>query len=73
MTTENQIRRLLLGNDLVKSSPRQRIRKQQSRYFWAITLKTAFSDGDSPRLYNEDPRPAEIELRESLETAVEDD
>jgi hypothetical protein len=25
------------------------------------------------RLYNEDPRPAEIELRESLETAVEDD
>jgi hypothetical protein len=26
-----------------------------------------------PRLYNEDPKPAEIELREFLETAVEED
>jgi hypothetical protein len=30
-----------------------------------------FSVGAAPRLYNEDPRAAEIELRESLETAVE--
>jgi hypothetical protein len=32
-----------------------------------------FSVGSDPRLYNEDPRPAEIELRESLEMPVEDD
>jgi hypothetical protein len=32
-----------------------------------------FSVGADPRLYNEDPRPAEIESRESLETTVEDD
>jgi hypothetical protein len=29
--------------------------------------------GSALKLYNEDPRPAEIELRESLEMAVEDD
>jgi hypothetical protein len=28
---------------------------------------------DAPRLYNEDPRPLEIKLRESLEIALEDD
>jgi hypothetical protein len=33
-----------------------------------------FSVGAAPRLYNEDPRPAEkSELRKSLDTAVEDD
>jgi hypothetical protein len=32
-----------------------------------------FSVGADQRLYNEDPRLAEIELREILETAVEDD
>jgi hypothetical protein len=32
-----------------------------------------FSVGAEGRLYNEDPKPAEIELRESLKTAVEDD
>jgi hypothetical protein len=34
-----------------------------------------FSVGSAPRLYNEDPRPADIlvEFRESLEMAVEDD
>jgi hypothetical protein len=32
-----------------------------------------FSVESAPRLYNVDPRPAEIELRESLEMAVEDD
>jgi hypothetical protein len=32
-----------------------------------------FSVVSDPRLYNEDPRPAELELRESLETEVEDD
>jgi hypothetical protein len=31
------------------------------------------SVGADPRLYNEDPEPAERELREYLETAVEDD
>jgi hypothetical protein len=36
-------------------------------------METVFSVGSTPRLYNEDPKPAEIELRESLETAVEDD
>jgi hypothetical protein len=30
-----------------------------------------FSVGSTSRLYNEDPRPAEIELRESLQTVVE--
>jgi hypothetical protein len=32
-----------------------------------------FSIGSAPRLYNEDARPAEIELRESPEMAVDDD
>jgi hypothetical protein len=32
-----------------------------------------FSVGIDPRLYNEDYRAAGIELRESLEVAVEDD
>jgi hypothetical protein len=32
-----------------------------------------FSVGFTPRLYNEDPKPAEPELREPLEAAVEDD
>jgi hypothetical protein len=32
-----------------------------------------FSGGADPRLYNEDYRPAESELRESLETAVKND
>jgi hypothetical protein len=32
-----------------------------------------FSVGANPRLYKEDPRPAELELRKSLEMAVEDD
>jgi hypothetical protein len=32
-----------------------------------------FSLGADSRLYNEGPRRAEIELRESLETVVEDD
>jgi hypothetical protein len=31
-------------------------------------METVFSVGSAPRLYNEDPRPAE-----SLEMAVEDD
>jgi hypothetical protein len=35
-------------------------------------METMFSIGSAPRLYNEVPRPAEIELRESLEIAVED-
>jgi hypothetical protein len=36
-------------------------------------METVFSLGSAPRLYNENPRPAEIEMRESLEAAVEDD
>jgi hypothetical protein len=32
-----------------------------------------FSVGSAPRLYNEDPRLAEMKLRESFETAVDDD
>jgi hypothetical protein len=35
-------------------------------------METVFSVGVDPRLHNENPRPAEIELRESLETAVAD-
>jgi hypothetical protein len=35
-------------------------------------METVFSVGPYPRLYSEDPRTAEIELRESLEAAVED-
>jgi hypothetical protein len=61
------------GNDSVTRFPRQRILKQQSSYFWAITMETVFSVGSYPRIYNEDPRPTEIESRESLEIAVEDD
>jgi hypothetical protein len=36
-------------------------------------METVFSIGSVPRLHNDDPKPAETELRESLETAVEDD
>jgi hypothetical protein len=32
-----------------------------------------FSVGAAPRLYNEDPWPVEMELRESFQVAVEDD
>jgi hypothetical protein len=32
-----------------------------------------FSVGSDPRLYNEDPRLDDLELRDSLEMAVEDD
>jgi hypothetical protein len=35
-------------------------------------METMFSVGSAPRLYNEDPRPAEEYLRKPLETAVED-
>jgi hypothetical protein len=36
-------------------------------------METVFSVGSGPRLYKEDPRRAELEFRESLEMAVEDD
>jgi hypothetical protein len=36
-------------------------------------VETVFSVGSALKLYNEDPRPAELELRESPEMAVEDD
>jgi hypothetical protein len=36
-------------------------------------MEVVFSVGSAPMLYNEDPRLAEIELRESLETADVDD
>jgi hypothetical protein len=38
-----------------------------------VSTPLLFSVGADPRLYNEDPRPADIELRESLEMVVEDD
>jgi hypothetical protein len=73
MTPESQSRRSLLGNDSVSRFPRQRIRKQQWKYCWAIMMELVFSVGSATRLCNEDSRPAERHLRESLETAVEDD
>jgi hypothetical protein len=36
-------------------------------------METVFSAESDPRLYNENLRPAELELREPLEMAVEDD
>jgi hypothetical protein len=36
-------------------------------------MEKMFSVGTDPRLYNKDPRPIDIEFRESLEMAVEDD
>jgi hypothetical protein len=36
-------------------------------------METVFSFGSDQRLYNEVSRPSDLELRESLETAVEDD
>jgi hypothetical protein len=36
-------------------------------------METVFSVGSAPRLYNKDLRQLRIELRESLEMAVEDD
>jgi hypothetical protein len=35
-------------------------------------METVFSVGSAPKLYNEDPRPAQIELMEPFEVAVED-
>jgi hypothetical protein len=72
MTPESQSKRSLLGNNSVNMFPLQRISKQQSKYSWAVTMETVFSVGSTPRLYNEDPRSAEIDLGKSLETAVED-
>jgi hypothetical protein len=63
----------LLGNDSVNKFPS--VTNKQA----IIDVFLCYNDGNSvfcwiaPRLYNEDPRPAEIELMESLETAVEDD
>jgi hypothetical protein len=36
-------------------------------------METVFSVVSAPRLHNEDPEPAEIELMDSLETALEGD
>jgi hypothetical protein len=36
-------------------------------------METVFSVESVPGLYNEDPRPAESELRKPLETTAEDD
>jgi hypothetical protein len=36
-------------------------------------MEMVFSVGSDPRLYKEDPRPAEFELKEPLETTVKDD
>jgi hypothetical protein len=36
-------------------------------------METVFAVGSDPRLYNEDRKQAELVLRESLETALEDD
>jgi hypothetical protein len=36
-------------------------------------MEMAFSVGSDPKLCNKDPSPADIELRESLEIAVEND
>jgi hypothetical protein len=36
-------------------------------------MEAVFSAGSDARPYNEDPKPAELELREFLEMAVEDD
>jgi hypothetical protein len=41
-------------------------RKQQSKYYWSITMETVFSVGSNPRLYNEDPRPTEDNTGGSL-------
>jgi hypothetical protein len=35
-------------------------------------MTKVLSVGSAPRLYNEDPRPSEKQLRESLEMAVND-
>jgi hypothetical protein len=36
-------------------------------------METVFSVGSALRLYNDDPRPADKQMRESPETAVKDD
>jgi hypothetical protein len=36
-------------------------------------METVFSIGSALKLYKEDPRPPELELRESLEMALKDD
>jgi hypothetical protein len=36
-------------------------------------MEMVFPVGSDPRVYTGDPRPAEIEVRKCLETAVEDD
>jgi hypothetical protein len=42
-----------LGNGLVNTFPRQQIRKQQSRYCWAITMETVFSMWLVPKHYKQ--------------------
>jgi hypothetical protein len=36
-------------------------------------MEWVFSVGSSPMLYNDAPRPTELEIREFLEVTVEDD
>jgi gamma-glutamyl-gamma-aminobutyrate hydrolase PuuD len=48
------------------------LRKDQFEELLGCNDVTVLSGGSDPRLYNEDPRPAELQLRESLEMAVED-
>jgi hypothetical protein len=62
MTPESQSRRSLLNNVSVNSFLRQRISNNRN-YCWAIMMETEFSVGSVSRLYSEDPRPIEIELR----------
>jgi hypothetical protein len=62
MTPESQNRRPLLSNDSANRFPLQRISKQQLWYVLVITTEALFSVGSALRLYNEDPRPAELIL-----------
>jgi hypothetical protein len=36
--------------------------KQQSKYCWAVMMEIMFSLGSDPRLYNQNPRLAELRV-----------
>jgi hypothetical protein len=55
-------------NEYTRSNRRTTVSMQRRGTFYG----RVFSVGADPRLYNEDSRPAELELRESLEMAGED-
>jgi hypothetical protein len=58
---------------LGKQVPAATNKQATTDVFLSYNDGNGFSFGSAPRLYNEDFRPAESEIKESLEMAIKDD